>query len=329
MTGLRYQEIERMRRAVGQSVLLYLTDACPVGCEHCSVDARLDGRRITDMVAFAEIVETVCRRKRIQVVGISGGEPFVERRGLTLATTCARLAGKAVVVYTSGVWAGRTPRVPSWIREVLGATDTVVLSTSQFHFKSLPAGAAAAAALAAIEADCWLVVQTLNDPESLTATREMLEGALGLAWKEHAEVNVTSLLPYGRARAFANQKKASQTAAFGACVLAAAPVVRYDGSVFGCCNEQVLGGGGPEELRREGGTELAAALDAFEKWPALRVIREVGPAALAEHPTMRDIRDDEHESICSLCWRAVARLRSANADAFVESLATLVEKELH
>ena len=48
------------------------------------------------------------------VVGISGGEPFVERRGLSLAARRITEEGKRLVVYTSGVWAKR-PDPPAWI----------------------------------------------------------------------------------------------------------------------------------------------------------------------------------------------------------------------
>ena len=91
-----------------------------------------DSPTITDFELFGEILDWICEQDALEVVGISGGEPFVERRGLTLAVRRFTDAGKRVVLYTSGVWATR-PQPPAWIAEVLDRATTVCLSTDAFH----------------------------------------------------------------------------------------------------------------------------------------------------------------------------------------------------
>src|SRR2546430_12775423 len=105
MRRLSLAQVEEARQTLGQSVLLFLTDRCPVGCAHCSVDSRQDSPTISDFELFEQIVEALCTRPDLRLVGISGGEPFVERRGLMLASRRLIEAEKDVVVYTSGVWA--------------------------------------------------------------------------------------------------------------------------------------------------------------------------------------------------------------------------------
>ena len=82
---LTHAEVERCRRKPGESVLLFITDRCPVGCAHCSVDSRSDSPTISNFDLFAQLLDGICEQTDLQVVGISGGEPFAERRGLTLA----------------------------------------------------------------------------------------------------------------------------------------------------------------------------------------------------------------------------------------------------
>ena len=129
---LGWREIEDIRHERGRSTLLFITDRCPVGCAHCS--RRLAPRQPDDhrlRAVRARSSSGSCAQPH-DVVGISGGEPFVERRGLSLAARRVTEAGKKLVVYTSGVWAKR-PEPPAWIADVLDRCTTVFLSTDAFH----------------------------------------------------------------------------------------------------------------------------------------------------------------------------------------------------
>ena len=155
---LTYERIEAARRRRWASALLYLTDRCPVGCAHCSVDARPDGPRISDWPLFEQVVATLCATASFEIVGISGGEPFTERRGLTHATRELAEAGKSVVLYTSGYWGDPAP----WIRQVLKLSSCVVLGADAFHAQRLPGDRVVAAIRATVEAGCRLVLQTIG-----------------------------------------------------------------------------------------------------------------------------------------------------------------------
>ena len=85
MKSLNWTEIERLRHTPNKTALLYLTDRCPVGCLHCSVNARVDSARPKNWRLFQEMVDALISLPDIETIGITGGEPFVERPHLTYA----------------------------------------------------------------------------------------------------------------------------------------------------------------------------------------------------------------------------------------------------
>jgi hypothetical protein len=325
---LRRDDVERARRAKGRSVLLYLTDRCPVGCAHCSVDARRDSARITDFALLAELVDAIAARPEVELVGISGGEPFVERRGLTDAVERLSRAGKQLVVYTSGVWAA--PRTPAWVRRVLGDVGCVYLGTDGYHAAMLPDERFVRAARAVRAAGAGLVVQVIRMPAMVRRAEALLARAFGDQWPAEAELSLTPPLPYGRGANVFHRRAETLGRDFGPCPALAAPVVRYDGRVAACCNEQVIVGLGPERLRDRctTATELDAALERWNRDPLLAAIGRVGPGPLTEHPALRPLADDRFAGVCDVCWRALDRLPApaARADPILRLVSVLKEE---
>ncbi|WP_433890223.1 hypothetical protein [Streptomyces sp. CA-111067] len=162
--SLTLDEIDAARRQRGRAALLYVTDRCPVGCAHCSVDARPLGGRITDWPRYERVLDLLCAEPALEVVGISGGEPFTERRGLTLAARRLTEAGKLIVPYTSGNWAAAPPPAGSWPREILRASACLILSTDAYHATRLPPQSFINAARTAAEEGTWIAVQVATPP---------------------------------------------------------------------------------------------------------------------------------------------------------------------
>ncbi|HET8659774.1 MAG TPA: hypothetical protein VFM55_12335 [Micromonosporaceae bacterium] len=317
MTALTLADIARLRATPGATVVLFLTDRCPVGCGHCSVSATATSPTIRDWRLFTEVVRGVCGLTAVQAVAVTGGEPFAARRGLCYAVDELRAAGKAVVVFTSGYWAGG--RVPEWTGRVLAATATVFLSTDSFHASALarrpPPGDPPAlpqhirdAATAVTRAGCHLIVQVLDEPGLAAAVRAHLPDA---------EVSVVGALATGRgAEAFAPgpRRPAPQ---LGRCTLLNSPTIRYDGTVTACCNESVITGSGPAALRRQvtRADEVAGALASLRAEPVTAVMARFGPYAL---PTLAG---GSYRSICEACWQGHA---DAAADERVRAYATVL-----
>jgi hypothetical protein len=304
MRRLRVDELMHDRFTPGKSVLLFLTDRCPVGCAHCSVDSRRDSPTITDYPLFSELVDGICADTSVELVGISGGEPFVERRGLTLALRRLSAAGKNVALYTSGVWA-RAGEQPAWIRAILPLASCVLLSTDGFHAQTVDEARFVSAAQAIAAAGVPVIVQVLNRPDEVAQVERLLTAAFGPGWAESADLSYIEPLPYGRGEGLFARPPAQPAAAVGACTLLSAPVVRYDGKVSACCNEPVIMGRGPGRLRRTvtSGPELAAALDATRGDALLGAIATIGAGAVTAHPAYRHLASTPVRGICDLCWR--------------------------
>jgi organic radical activating enzyme len=307
VTHLGWQEIEDIRHERGRSTLLFITDRCPVGCAHCSVDSRRDSPTITDFELFNEIVEWLVAQDD-DVIGISGGEPFVERRGLSLAARRITEEGKHLVVYTSGVWAKR-PDPPAWIADVLYRCTTVFLSTDAFHQDGVGDASYVNAARAIQRAGAWIVVQVLEVDDMVDRARDLLRAAFGDAWEDFAELRPLTPLTAGRGADVFMRCKHQPGHSFAPCTMLASPMIRYDGVVTACCNESVIMGRGPKALRRKARNreELTAAMSAFHNDPLLRAIGGVGPGALTKHPRFADLADEPFTSICDLCWKLLHR----------------------
>lgn len=304
MRRLTLAEVEAARQQRGRAALLYLTDRCPVGCAHCSVDARRLGARITDWALFSRVLDVLCHEQRLSVVGISGGEPFVERRGLTAAAHRLSDAGKLLVPYTSGHWGAVRP-TPPWLREVLRLSSCLVLSTDTRHSAELPADTFAAAARTAASEGVWIGCQVVDGDGEQEAAQDLLRRAFGAGWESYAEIAVVPLLPYGRAAGTAPRPAPRPGAALGRCTVAATPVVRYDGRVAACCNEVVAAGGGPAGLRRH--TRQDGVLAGLAADPYLTALGSAGAAALTALPQFGDLAQAPAAGLCDLCWRMVAR----------------------
>jgi hypothetical protein len=302
--ALTLDEADRIRGRRGQAVLLYLTDRCPVGCAHCSVGALADLPREADDRLLESMVDALCATARIRLVGISGGEPFMERRALQSATGRLADAGKQLVLYTSGNWGRDDGTAPQWTRSVLARASCTVLSTDRHHAARIPEQRYLAALHAAASAGSWIAVQVLDGGGQRTEAERLLTAAFGPSWPQVAEIRGTALVPRGRAAALAPQRPRLPGRSFGTCHLAAAPVVRYDGRLTACCNEDVVTGAGPAALHRRAANahEARARLDELDGDPYLSALSAVGPGALTALARYRDLGDGGHTDICALCW---------------------------
>lgn len=322
---MKHNDVEQIRHERGRSMLLFITDRCPVGCQHCSVDSRPDSPTITNFKLFGEIVDWLCTKPEIEVVGISGGEPFVERRGLTFASRRIADAGKRQVVYTSGVWA-TGPRPPLWISDVLARCNCVYLSTDVFHAPSVADDRFLRAVNAIAAAGAWIVVQVLDHEQTIDRTERLLRDAFGESSADYVEMNVIVPLTNGRGANVFTRTARLPGHAFGPCSLVASPMVRYDGLVTGCCNESVIMNLGPSRLRKRARSteELATAVDEFHADQLLQVIGGAGLGLLTEHPRFADLAQEQFTSNCDLCWKMLYRLQEeTELDRLINALSAL------
>lgn len=347
---MKHQQIEVLRQTPGASLLLFITDRCPVACAHCSVSSGADSPTISDFSLFAQLVDGIALRSGIQVVGISGGEPFAERRGLTQACDSLTEQGKSIVVYTSGIWAspggrksasateqecisefgdrqaggaGRS-RPPAWIQSVLKQCCTVYLSTDSFHQAKASSLHFIHAAQHIAQAGAWIVVQTL-EPE---CTEKLLLEAFGNDYRHYAELVELRPLRNGRGSQVFPLQQSHPARNLGRCSLAVTPVVRYDGWVTSCCNEEIIMGKGPERFqnRVNNREQLDALLGSYLADPLMRCVSRVGLGNLTAHPNLKHLANQHYMNQCELCWKISNHYPSlAPADPLIRAIAELGE----
>ncbi|NEO33063.1 MAG: hypothetical protein F6K36_22095 [Symploca sp. SIO3C6] len=278
-----------------------MTDRCPVGCSHCSVDSRPNSPTISDFSQFEGIVKWICRQSYLTTVGITGGEPFVERRGLTLAVANIAHAGKDIVLYTSGIWA--KAKLSQWIKEVLQQVNCVFLSTDSFHSKTVDDESFVKAAQAIAAEGTWLVIQVLAFPETVRKVRRLLEKAFGGEYSNYAELNLVQPLRIGRGVSVFDERPGKLGQDFGRCSLLASPVIRYDGVVSACCNEHVIMDRNEQKLRRlcHSNQDIEQSILDFKTDPLLQAFAHIGLGNITGLPGFTDLANQEFPNICSLC----------------------------
>ena len=304
MVGLTLDEFAEARSEPGMTVGLFITDRCPVGCAHCSVNSRNDSPKISDFELFGEIVATIARDKERKIVVITGGEPFVERRGLTLAVNTFAREGKKIVLFTSGVWAG--PTVPDWIADILAQVSCVFLSTDAFHANTVNDERFVLAARAVSSRVPSLVIQVLNETAMIDRAERLLAEALGPDYRSQIEMSLITPLPFGRGAKLFNQLPQRKGRTYGVCDLVNSPLIRYDGVATACCNEQVIMGFGPSRLRSRftNSAELNVGLQNLREDPLLAAIGTVGFGQVTNHPRFAALAEEDFPGMCQLCWRS-------------------------
>lgn len=325
MTVARLADIERARATPGAAALLYITDRCPVGCGHCSVSAVADGPGVRDRKLFHAIVEGLASMAELEVVGISGGEPFVERYALSHAVDGLSAAGKRCVVYSSGLFA-RGGHIPNWAQSVIEKSACIVISTDAFHAEGVSESEFLAAIGAVISAGTGLVIQVLDIANQLKRTRALMCEHLDADQLRDVDWNPIQPLAYGRGASLFQLATRHTPERLGRCQLLGSPTIRYDGRATACCNEEVISGRGPRRLQRQcdTGDSVRTNLRSFRSEPSLSLLANTGSVDLLQHPKFAPLRDDKYGTICELCWAVQSSHDDLADERLLQGMATVV-----
>jgi hypothetical protein len=299
----------------GRMVGIVLTDRCPVGCAHCSVSALMEDAGPEVNPHLADQIGQLAARPEVEVIFITGGDPFVHLAELAEAVTAITTAGKRAVVHTSGYW-GNDESISGQVRDVLTEADALVFGVDLFHRVGVADPTLISAFRQAAAADCWIAVQVIvgpKQPPHRSYAIAMLTAALGERWHRRAEIIENPPLHVGRAvrlRAFA-----ASAAPAGRCDLVNRPILRFNGEVTACCNEAVLRGAGPAQLRRAVNTDIDTALAQLSADPLVSLIRKLPTGAAYDLVSRVAGRNPEPTSgKCDACWRTGELLAGLSPD---------------
>jgi hypothetical protein len=325
--SFRAADFEQRRWQPGRMMGVILTDRCPVGCNHCSVSALMDDAGPDSNPLFARHVAQIAALDGLEVVFITGGDPFVHLDELEGAVGELVAAGKRVVLHTSGYW-GDDAAIAPRARALLAHVDTLVLGVDLYHRIGVTDEALAAAIGMASGAGCWIVTQVIvgpKQPDHRGYAERILEAALGAAWARHAEIAENPPLDSGRAARLKRFEKAPRPA--GRCELVNRPMLRFDGEVTACCNEAVLQGAGPPGLRRSVGGDVERGLAQLARDPLVRLVHRIPTGAAYELAAqVAGVQAEPVSGTCDACWRAGELLEAMSPEQIerVETLAALL-----
>lgn len=301
--ALTLDEITRYRKIKGQSILLFITHRCPVGCSHCSVNASPLSPGIKDYELFNRLVEGLSKLNELKLIGISGGEPFGERKGLESAVNILHGAGKQCVIYTSGFWG--TKKIPRWINNILNKTSACFLGIDSFHEEKISSLALLDASIAILERQAGLILQYIDNEENLAITGELISNIHSRGYRQNIWLNPIPLLPFGRAESACNSQMEITADRFMGCDALNSMMLTYDGGLFVCCNEQRLSeqdGFFPQIKKTVSNIlELHEAVDEFEHNSYFSIIKNFGFRFLLNHPGYASFKSKRYSNMCSLC----------------------------
>jgi hypothetical protein len=290
---------KRFHRALG----IELTMKCPLTCGHCGYSSGPDRTEAVDAGLLAERIEA---DDRIQLLIVSGGEPFAAPAALRRVLAAARRRDLAVAVNTAAHWATSVEAARTVLSRFEGITQLDV-SADPWHTPFVPLANVRNACQAALDLGIVAVLIVRVFDQQGDPFLAELEAALG-ELVDRVPVDLGPVSRVGRAEQIAPPSgwpAPTDPRPAGACDWAHAPVVNTDGRVFACCNHAVASTTPALQLGHLERDSLADITAAADHDLVLQAIRALGPAWLAKHvdlPATLHAKGD----ICGLCEQLLA-----------------------
>ncbi len=292
---MHLSQVLAQRSTAGTGVYYAMTRRCPLSCRHCLTNSTMSIPD-NDVAHFLRLTDTFDGAEAPSLVLMSGGEPLL--KAPAVADVAGRAAGHGVASYLlSGMFFARRGRVPTAISEAIASVDHFAASLDVFHEEEVPR-TAVLEFLAALAADgrqvSLQVVGRDDDDPYLADVVADVERVLGRA----VPVLVGHVAPVGRAAEWMSVPSPAvpDGGAGGAggagpgavpaspCELATWPVVRHDGRVVACVNEEAVEAEPtPPHLFVGDATHepWSVIVRRLRNREVLRAIRTVGPERLA------------------------------------------------
>ena len=297
-------EFDRIRDRPYAAVGFVLTERCTAACRHCALSAGPGGRPAAEPSTVARWVRSVGEAPTTQAIGLTGGEPFLERAALEAALRAAHDTGLRTTVFTNAYWA-TGPQAACEALAQLPRIDLLEISADVFHEEFVPLENVRHAAEAALGLGMGVWFQVAEVEAESFDTR--LRGVLGPRITGAAEFSQAAILDAGRSLGAPWSDRPPRTPELpaGACKRLGTPLVCPDGSVLACCSEYAYGESCPAALRL--GTleerSLSAMVQDAQSDPLLAALRALGPAYVADVARDSGWQGGRYRegNVCDLC----------------------------
>ncbi|MET0391380.1 MAG: radical SAM protein [Polyangiales bacterium] len=270
------------RSTPAAGVSIGLTRRCPLHCAHCSTSSTPHSEE-HPAALFERFVDSFSVDCRPEVLSMSGGEAML-RPGLvrSLAERARRAGTKTSVL--SGLFFARFAAIPAGIKAAIEAVDHFSVSLDEFHEREVPRAdvfrVLEQVLARGTHVSMHLVGHGAEDPyvEGLVADVRLRFGA-------QVPMLVNNVSHFGRARTWLRRKDGARLPQADAnpCMMAAWPVVGFDGRIAACGNDDAMDHL-PAHLRLGHAAEdsWATIRDRTRASSMMRALRLLGPEYVAE-----------------------------------------------
>jgi pyruvate-formate lyase-activating enzyme len=327
---MHLSDILQLRTIPASAVFIALTRRCPLRCAHCSTESLMTSEQARGDV-FTRFVGSFTSANRPDLVLMTGGEPLLRPRLVEqLARTCRTVGTSSYVI--SGMFFARQPTISPRIMSAIDAVDHFAASVDSFHEEEVPRDAVFRTLDRVLARGKDVSIQVVGIGHRDPYVRDVVSDIRDY-FDDKVPVFVGRVAPDGRARDWVATKLPRDPVTDGSnddlaplpCSFATWPVVAFDGTVFACCNQDVVDHRGGEHLRL-GHTlkhDWAELKSRYLHSSLLRGIRLVGPVHIARHSTRFPAA--ECDGYCSTCAKLSAYWDDAEAE--VSPLADVLHPE--
>lgn len=291
----------RNRPAAG--LYMALTRRCPLSCAHCSTDSSSTSEQHPE-TPFRRLVESFDRETRPDLLLMSGGEALLRAALVADLARTARAVGTRSYVL-SGMWFAREDRrLPAPVAAAIREVDHFAASLDEFHEREV----SRAEVFRAMHQVREIVPQVSFQLTGRGDDDPYLAGLIDDVRREFDDqvpILVGTLSPIGRGKNLPGltptRTSGVPAAPVDPCDRITWPLVTYDGTVYACCNQDLVERRMPEHLI------LGHA--ARQSWPELRKIfleRELFRALRVLGPSFVVGRFSDAECDKGMCGNCVA-----------------------
>lgn len=305
-----------------------LTYRCNVSCAHCLVQAsphRKEWMKEEDVKTWLKELREY-RNGHIELIAITGGEPFYDFALLQSVSSYAHELGFIVTVVSNAFWASSEEKALEVLQK-LPSIDVLAVSTDQYHLPFIPIEYIRNAVKAAQQIDLHIEVSLATENKESIEYKKLLEEVYSFISKEN--VNEAITIPVGRAASEIRMDNWDTTSEVlnVPCRMASFPVILPSGKISPCVgplmtlsedHALMLG-----NLRKESVKDI---FDRAEKNILLQTIRTIGFAGISLLFEKHGYKEKLPQrivsgSICDFCYKMISNPQ------LTEILQELIPKE--
>ncbi|MFJ4368339.1 radical SAM protein [Streptomyces chartreusis] len=218
-----------------------LTRRCPLACRHCSTNSLMNLPN-NPVEPFVQLVDTFTAEEHPELVLMSGGEALLQAETVRKIAQRSRAVGTRSYVL-SGMYFARESRIPTPIKRAIDSVDHFAASIDAFHEEEVERSAVIEVLRQLMSEGKDVSIQIVGLDDEDPYLEEAIDD-LRTSLDDRVPILVGHVNSAGRAAEWLHHDAppvlASSAATPSPCAMASWPLVRFDGNIIACCNQDVV-----------------------------------------------------------------------------------------